>query len=1100
MSSEDLQKELEKEKTARLAAEKRIAGLEQQIAILNAVPEQINKHNLSVVNDNTRLTQLIACLHNGILVVDENKKIVIVNDAFCNSFNLDTTPQELIGRERKVVDKDLRKLFKNPDQYDTIIKDVIKTREPLLNEDLELITGSIFSFDYIPLFSSGLYKGYLWKFTNITRNKTIETTFESQRNFYEQILNNTPADIIVCTSDYRYLYLNPSAVNDPGLRKWMIGKTVEDFYNITNRPVEEAKNRRAFLNSVNKAKTVLEREEKFTDSDGNIRYHLRKMFPVLDNQGEVEMIIGYGVDITERKKIEEQIYLSEKRYREIFNYSQAWICTHDMNGCLLSVNPSACKILGYPENDLIGLPIEQLIPEHHRIEFSQVYLNKIISQGKAEGIMNILNKEGKSSYILYQNYLVNESDNEPYVIGFAQNITGRIIAEEALKRSEEKYRSIIENMNLGLIEIDLDERIIFANQRFCTMSGYNLEELTNKKATDLFLQGASLKKTRHQLINRGYALNSSYELAIRTKSGEDRWWLTSATPVSENEGLVKGTIGIHLDITEQKRLAEQLKESKQKTDRLSRSKDIFLTNMSHEIRTPLNAIMGLGKLLGKDELTLQQKKFLAGIESASAGLLAIINDLLDLSKIESGKITIESISFNLEMIINQAIDILTYKAEEKGLKIAAKTDNKIAPVLMGDPYRVNQVFMNILSNAIKFTEKGSVSLEAVLQEKEPGKQYVQVKIQDTGIGIKPEYLDKLFDKFTQEDETVVRKFGGTGLGMNITRQLMKLMGGSIEVTSEKNKGTTVILNFYFGVGSSRVIEKKNTIRNDTSQIMDKKVLLVEDNNLNRLLANTILTGYGALVTEAENGAEAIELMSKNDYDIVLMDIQMPVMDGIEATRIIRMKINATVPVLALTANTVRGKEEQYLAWGMNDIIVKPYTEVNLVNPVAKWLNKKAPVMPVDRSIKTERSMDHSKPEKQTKTKTKTETTKPTIMPATNVNINIPEGRLYDIGKLLNIANNDNTFINKMMMLFISETTGGLAKINEGYNNGDLKTVKYYAHRMKPSISNLNISILKDDILEIEFMEQKSEALSVKIEKLNKVLETVINQIRSDYKL
>ena len=1088
-----LQKELEMERAARTAAEVRISKLNEELEYLNRTVNQIEDNRKTVERANNWLNQLVGNLQNGIFAVDENRTAIIVNDFFCRLFGLKAAAADLIGLNGAEISEEIKHLYKKPQQFIDRTNELIANKKIVFNDEFELVTGQIISRDFIPLFSNDHYTGHLWKFTDITRNRTIEATFEAQRKFYEQILNNTPADIIVCTPDYQYLYLNPTAVSDPELRKWMIGKNNEEYCRHTKRPAELAEGRRAFFNLVTETKTQQEREEKIVDADGHTEYHLRKMYPVLDDHGDVEMVVGYGVNITERKKIEEQILLSEKRYREIFSFSQAWIGTHDMQGRFLSINPAACKILGYTEQELLGKKMDFLIPEKYRAQFSGAYLKQIYAEGKAEGIMNVLNKEVKPIYLLYQNYLVNEPGSEPYVIGFAQNITERIHAEEALKRSEEKYRGIIENMNLGMIEIDPDERIIYANQRFCTMSGYELDELISKKATDLFLQGASLKKTRNQLSKRRFGITNSYELAVRTKDGEDKWWLTSAAPVFGPGESVKGTIGIHLDITDQKKLEEQLREAKHNADNLTRSKDIFLTNMSHEIRTPLNAIMGLGKLLSKDNLSPKQKNYLAGIESASASLLAIINDLLDFSKIEAGKITIENISFNLEVITAQVISILTHKAEEKGLALSYEIDSKIAPVLIGDPYRVNQVFMNLLSNSIKFTEKGSVCLKAFFVDEAEDYQTIRIVVEDTGIGIKDEYLDKLFDKFTQEDETVVRKFGGTGLGMSISKQLMELMGGSITVASEKNKGTAITLTFRFKIGASRVIEKKRTIKNDTSQINNRKILLVEDNSLNRLLAYTILTEYGAIVSEAENGAEAVEIMRKENFDIVLMDIQMPVMDGIMATQIIRSEISKTIPVIALTANAIKGKEDQFLDGGMNDYIVKPYSEINLVNPIAKWLGKSASGHVADAVQKNDAD------DPLTKEETASSITEPAgdQLSSTTGQTGIP---LYDLGKLMNIARNDSGFITKMLQLFISETGPALIKINEAYDAGDLKTVKYYAHRMKPSISNLGIGSIKKEVLEIEFLQEKTPEMKEKVAFINTTLSNVIAQLKLDYNL
>ncbi len=1100
MASEQLQNELEDKTAALAAAEEQIVKLHEEIKRLKGNGGTANGIQHEPDDANNRLTELINNLDTGVIVVDENRKIVLINQSYCDLFAITADPSSLIASNGAQILDSINVSFSDPAEYLSRAEKLIAEKKPVLKEEIKMANGRVFYRDYIPVFFNGNYRGHMWQFTDVTPHKTIEETLDAQRNFYEHVLNNIPADIAVFSKEHRYLFLNPIAVSKPDLRKWMIGKNDEEYCLYTNKPLSIAEKRRELFNGVKDAKVQKEWEEKLVKPDGSTEYHLRKMYPVIDDNGEVDMVIGYGINITTIKKIQEQIKISEKRYRDIFNFSLAWICTHDMQGKIVSINKAACEILEYTEEELVGKGIEEMIPERLRSQFSDTYLAKITEEGKAEGIMSILSKGKKKAFLLYQNHLVSEPGSEPYVIGFAQNITERIHAEEALKRSEEKYRGIIENMNLGMTEIDNEERIVYANQRFCAMSGYDLEELAGKKATDLFLEGTHLRMVSNHISQQQPGRSQSIEVAVKTKNGENKWWLISAAPILNPDGSVKGTIGIHLDITKQKKLQQQLREAKLDADKSSKSKDVFLTNMSHEIRTPLNAIMGLGKLLGKSDITTQQKSYLNGIESAAENLLGIINDLLDFSKIEAGKITIENISFNLENICQQIVNILTHKTEEKGLLLTYQVDERIAPALLGDPYRINQVFMNMLSNAIKFTEHGSISLNAQLIEEKEEEQKVVITIKDTGVGIKEEYIDKLFDKFTQEDETVVRKFGGTGLGMSITRQLMELMGGSIQVESQKNVGTTIILSFNFKIGVSRVIEKKKTIKNDTSNISGKKILLVEDNNLNRLLAHTILTEYGGIITEAVNGAEAVELMRDNTYDVVLMDIQMPVMDGIQATKIIRKDINTTTPIIALTANAIKGKLEEYLQAGMDDFIYKPYDEIKLVNPISKWINKMPLAAGGARATEEVSHVAPAAPVQETviAAPSPTAAKQPVVLEEVDLS-----GPLYDLTTLKNIGRNDMGFITKMLQLFVEETPPAAHKIKEAYDAGDFATVKYLAHRMKPSITNMGILSIKNEILQIELQAEKATRtaeLDNFVHKVYTVVDAVVAQLKLEYTL
>lgn len=642
----------------------------------------------------------------------------------------------------------------------------------------------------------------------------------------------------------------------------------------------------------------------------------------------------------------------------------------------------------------------------------------------------------------------------------------------------------------------LDGIITYVNDKFCEISDYSQEEILGKdhRIFNPELHSKEFIKDLWSKISNGEIFHS--EVKNKAKDGSFFWVSATIIPFLNEQGKPYKYLSISYDVTQKKMQEQQLMEVRVLAEKLSRSKDSFITNMSHEIRTPLNAITGLGKLLSKSKLDEQQRNYLNGIESASENLLSVVNDLLDFSKIEAGKITIEHISFNFEHTCQQAINILTHKAEEKGLDLTCNVDGKIAPVLIGDPYRINQVFMNMLGNAIKFTEQGHVRMSATLHEETDGWQKVQVDIEDTGVGINEEYLDNIFDKFTQEDETVVRKFGGTGLGMSISKELMELMDGTISVKSKKDEGTNITLLFNLKIGTARVLEKKRTIKNDTGAINNRRILLVEDNSLNRLLAKTILSDYGATIVEAENGAIAVDLMRKEQFDIILMDVQMPVMDGIQATQIIRKEINADIPIIALTANAIKGKLEQFLDIGMNDYIFKPYDEQKLVNPIAKWLKQNIP------------AEGDAPPAAEAQNVTAPAVTRfPAAAkedaPPQPLQVDTPAEKLYDLTKLKEMSSNNDDFIIKMLTLFVNEIPPSVKKILEAYGAGDLPSIKYYSHMLKPSIQNLGIKDIKNEIVQIESLSEKGQnppELGTMIQKLDVIIEQVVVQMKQEYDL
>lgn len=606
----------------------------------------------------------------------------------------------------------------------------------------------------------------------------------------------------------------------------------------------------------------------------------------------------------------------------------------------------------------------------------------------------------------------------------------------AQKLVEEKYRSIISNMKLGLLEVDREEKILFANQSFIEMGGYTLNELLGKKSSDIFLQGESVRLMKNKNLSRMKGRSDAYEIAIRDKKGEIRWWLISGAPRFDNSGDLAGSIGIHLDITNQKMLEIELIEAKELAEESTRSKEIFLANMSHEIRTPMNAIIGMSTQLAKTNLDSTQQFYIETIHSASDNLLFIINDILDFSKIDAGKLQLERIGFEPKELLNSTLRVLSHRAEEKGLSLNnVFFDPAISPVLMGDPYRLNQVLINLISNAIKFTEKGNVDISCEVLSDSLLSQTIQITVKDTGIGMDANFLDCLFEKFSQEDASVTRQHGGTGLGMSICKDLVNLMGGEIHVESKKGIGSTILLKIKFDKGTFENLPEKPIFEVDSKILVDKKVLLVDDNQMNRLVAATILANNGAIITTAQNGKEAVEILEKIHFNIVLMDIQMPVMDGVEATAIIRSKISKELPIIALTANAIKGDNDKYLAAGMNGYLSKPFNEKDLLNVVANWLNTTEGV-----KLKNGECQPYTK--------------------------------LYDLTAIQKIGRGDKKFVYKLLNLFIYQTPRRLMAMEEMYRINNFRAMGEIAHQIKPVFDNLGILSLKEPIRKIEKMGQQ----------------------------
>lgn len=504
----------------------------------------------------------------------------------------------------------------------------------------------------------------------------------------------------------------------------------------------------------------------------------------------------------------------------------------------------------------------------------------------------------------------------------------------------------------------------------------------------------------------------------------------------------------NLQIRQKTELAQKEKEVAERTAHL---KQQFMANMSHEIRTPMNAIVGMSRLLLSKDPKPEQLKYLNAIQQSADNLLVIINDILDLSKIEAGKIEIEQTDFVLEELIESIKDILLFKAEEKGLELRINIDERIPLRLVGDPTRINQVLINLAGNAIKFTEKGHVGISVTLVKAQGKKLSVRFDIEDTGIGISPDYVEKIFESFTQAGTDVARKFGGTGLGLTISKQLVDLMNGKILVESEVGKGTTfsVDLPLEECEDQSPVKVEAPLAEDHSDTLRNLSVLLVEDNEFNRMVAEDTMKEIlvNAMVDVAVNGEQAVEKVKNNKYDVVLMDIQMPVMDGTAATKIIRNELPEPVkniPIVAMTANVLQEDVQRYFDIGMNGYVSKPFQPDELL------LNLKSVLENRDGS-----KVEQPKPKEENNEQHK-------LKP-------IPD-KVTDMQFLRQFTGNKPDKIAKYKGMFLENGPRLLKNIENGLEAKDYEAVKIAAHSLKPQLSYMGV---KEEVSNIFLIEQSA---------------------------
>jgi PAS domain S-box-containing protein len=777
----------------------------------------------------------------------------------------------------------------------------------------------------------------------------------------------------------------------------------------------------------------------------------------------------YGRDTTVRKEAERKLRTTASRLTTLIANIHSGVLLEDQHRKIVLANQFFCDLFNIPvpPEYLVGVDCQNSAEQsQHLFKDPQKFVSRVHEILEAHQLVIGEEVEMADGRILERHYIPIVENGEYLGHLWKYNdITDRKKSQFALQRSEEKYRNIIENMNLGLIEVDLNERIVYANQNFCLMMEYTPEEILGKKATEIFLRANNV--SGQQRINtiqskRQQGISDAYELLLKNKLNEDVWMLISGAPLYDDNKDFVGTIGIHLDITRQKQMEEELREAISKAQASIKTKEIFLANMSHEIRTPMNAILGMSHLLRKTPLNAQQISFLKAITTSAENLLVIINDILDFSKIEAGKMHIEEVNFNLTDVLTQVSDIVGYKAEEKGLPIKTTVDDTIPKALKGDPYRLNQILLNLAGNAVKFTMHGTVEIKAHLQSSTEGKHRIVFTVSDTGIGIEKDKQIAIFDSFTQEDNSVTRKFGGTGLGLTITKRLVELMGGTIEITSEKNQGTIMSFVLDFETGDAETLKKEDIISETENLLQDSQILLVEDNEFNRMLAATILANQGANVTEAVNGLEAVKACMQHSFDLILMDIQMPEMNGIEATEHIRNQLNQEVPIIALTANAIKGEKERCIEIGMNDYMSKPFAEKAFIHCCSVWLGKES---------KNTKDM-------------------PAVLPPTE------RENLYDLSQIQEFSRGNQEFVKKMVQLFLSTSAEALTQFREYQQAKNWEEVSALAHKMKASIDNMGISSLKTEIREVETLGRSLVVNEVRMKELLDYVEGVLIRVQN----
>jgi PAS domain S-box-containing protein len=755
---------------------------------------------------------------------------------------------------------------------------------------------------------------------------------------------------------------------------------------------------------------------------------------LIEANNDVIELVAVARDISDRKITEDSLRTTQTRLSTLITNLQKGVLVEDENRKIILVNQLFCEIFNISANpeELIGMDCSQSAEQSKSLfenpdEFV-AKINDILVRQEICVEEKLTLKDGRiflRDYIpiflegVYRGHLWEYTD-----------ITKQHRSQEIIRKSEEKYRGIMNNMELGLMEVDENQTIIRAYDRFCEMVGYSEEELIGKNAQQLYIDKEFVKTLDSEHKERSKGRASSYELQLNKKDGSKIWTIVSGAPIIDENGVLVGSMGIHYDITERKELEQELELAKQIAEDARQAEKQFLANMSHEIRTPLNAIIGMTHLLFDTRPNAQQYEYLDILKTSADFLLSLISDLLDMAKIEAGRIEVQNHPFDLVGLLRTNQRVFQIKLEGRPIELNLMIDARITGIYIGDDLILNQALLNIIGNSEKFTEEGSIDISVKLKKETDGISWIEFRIEDTGSGIAQEKLELIFQKFKQINSQG-HKHKGTGLGLAITKQLVELQGGTITVKSEEGVGTTFTFTLPFQKSDTEIIQNTNEINLAPSNIEGCKILVAEDNIMNQKYISSLLTKWNIDFTIALDGRKAVEQAQKQLFDVILMDIQMPNMDGYEATITIRntKNLNQNTPIVALTASAMLDQKSKALSTGMNDFITKPFAPNNLLSVIQRYVK--------NTQIKVEE---------------------------TNEDINIS---LIDQDRLNELYGDDKEYAADMIQTFLEEVLPDFAVIDELIIQKNMGTLVQHIHKLKPTLGMVGLTDLEESIKEFE---------------------------------
>ncbi|MET3607312.1 PAS domain-containing hybrid sensor histidine kinase/response regulator [Mucilaginibacter rubeus] len=915
-----------------------------QYQLKNAVDNVMKLNQSLMVNDaklresRNHLNALINSLNDIIFEFDESKTCINV------WFNEMT---ERIVDPRIAIGKTLDKVVgpQKAEKYDSALNYVIENRKPISIEFLsDYDSGHSFTANFTPVFDKTT--GYTGRTSasvvDITEQKKYERALKENEGLLLEAQNIAKIGNWWYDHETKETFWSANLNDLLGIEDIPAGMNRFQYYMSLVHP-DDRENVFEYLASI-RTTTQNQLEHKFITPAGNLKYiriqRGEKKLPT----DTVTRTFGIIQDITEARLADKAVKLSQLELMEAQAIAKIGNWKYDVAARRLSWSEELNSIYELDQGTLscqrcfVKLLLKHVHPNDRFIVRN--LLRNRLSNMDSSCEYRIITSGGNIKHlsIIAGKRLYNEDGSVRKIIGTLQDITERKQAELDFRSVESKYRRVLETVNMIAITINDSGIVTFCNKYLANLVGYTQAEIIGMNWMDNFIPDDLKDFLRSWFINDSFLPH--YINPIICRNGEQRIISWQNTVFYDDNGVFKETTALGEDITDQEKARQDLIWAKEMAEKSSKFKSEFLSIMSHEIRTPMNAVIGTTNLLLDENPRPEQMEYLNTLKFSGENLLAIINDILDYNKIEAGKLELNNSRFNIHQLIHKIKQSFEPKAAEKKLTLELITDDTIPGDLMGDAMRLSQVLNNLISNAIKFTHTGKVIIRLDKDVITPNTVNIKFAVTDTGIGISPESFNIVFDPFMQDQQVIDNDYGGTGLGLAITKRLVELHKGTIAVSSELGKGTTFsfAINFALAPEAAALKQVAVTANAPDNNLQGMNILVVDDNKMNLMIAGKFLRRWNAQVQEASNGQIAVDLANQNSYNLIIMDLQMPVMNGFEATAVIK-QTQPDLPIIALTADAMPETYQQALEAGMCDYLTKPFVPEVLYSKLAKHIRQ-----------------------------------------------------------------------------------------------------------------------------------------------------------------